>query len=41
MNRNYLIIAAVVVVIVVGFSAMRSGDEGAGNEETAPAAVTD
>lgn len=41
MNRNYYIIAAVIVVLVVGFSAMRSGDDGATVEETAPAAATD
>lgn len=41
MNRNFLIIAAVIIVIALGLSAMRSGDDGLGVEETAPTAATD
>lgn len=41
MNRNFMIVAAVVVIIVAVISTMRSDGEDAGAEETAPAAASD
>ena len=41
MNRNYIIIAAVLVVLALGLTMMRSVEEGAGSEEVAPAAPTE
>ncbi|WP_275041371.1 hypothetical protein [Ruegeria sp. ANG-S4] len=41
MNRNFPIIAAVIVVVALGLSAFRSGDDDVGVEGTAPAAATD
>lgn len=41
MNRNYIVIAAVLVVLALGLTMMRSVEEGTGSEEAAPAATTD
>lgn len=41
MNRNFMVIAAVLVVLLLGLTMMTSVEEGVGSEETAPAAETE
>ncbi len=41
MNRNYVIIAVAILVLVLVSSMMRSGSEEGANEESAPAADTE
>ncbi|SLN64959.1 hypothetical protein [Ruegeria meonggei] len=41
MNRNYIVIAAVLVVLAFGLTMMRSVEEDAVSEEEAPAATTE
>ncbi|WP_425081184.1 hypothetical protein [Ruegeria arenilitoris] len=41
MNRNYLVIAAVLVVLVFGLTMMRSVEDSVGSEEAEPAAATE
>ncbi len=41
MNRNFIVIAAVLVVLLLGLTMMTSVEEGEGSEKAAPASATE
>lgn len=41
MNRNFIVIVAVLVVLLLGLTMMTSVEEGVGSEETAPPSATE